>query len=54
MARLTEAERTALKKRVKEIDRQIQNPRLTIEQCDLLRKQREELRKALLNDKAEM
>ena len=52
MSKLTPRERAAIIKRVKEINLKIENPRLTIEQCDRLHKEREELRKKLLIDRA--
>jgi hypothetical protein len=51
MSKLTPRERAALVKRVKEINAKIQNPRLTIAQCDDLHKERELLAKQLLDDR---
>lgn len=52
MGKLSDSQRQAILKRVQAIDRQLQNPRLTIEQCDDLRKERESLRKTLMHDRA--
>ena len=52
MGKLSDSQRQATIKRVQEIDRQLQNPRLTIAQCDELRKEREDLRKKLMHDRA--
>lgn len=52
MTKLTPRERAMIVKRVKQINAEIQNPRLTIEKCDELHKQREELHKQLLDDRA--
>ena len=51
MSKLPPRERAALVKRVKQINVEIQNPRLTIEKCDSLHKEREELEKRLLADR---
>jgi len=51
MSKLPPRERAALLKRVKQINAEIQNPRLTIEKCDALHKEREELEKRLLADR---
>jgi hypothetical protein len=52
MSKLSDSQRQSILKRVQAIDRQLQNPRLTIEQCDTLRKERESLRKTLMHDRA--
>jgi hypothetical protein len=51
MDRLTASQRAAIAKRMKEIKAQIQNPRLTIEEVDLLRKERAQLEKQIMNDR---
>lgn len=52
MNRLTPRERATILKRVKEINAKIQDRNLTIEQCDELHNEREELQKRLLEDRA--
>jgi hypothetical protein len=51
MTTLTAAERTAIIKRVKDLDRRIQDPRLSISRVDELHKRRAELRARLLADR---
>ena len=51
MIKMSPRERAALLKRVKQINQQIQDPRLTIERCDELHKEREDLAKKLLADR---
>lgn len=53
MSTLTPAERAAIVKRVKKLDVEMQNPRLSIERVDELHKERAELRARLLDDRAE-
>ena len=52
MAKLPPRERAAILKRVKEINAKIVDGRLTIERYELLHKEREELQKKLLEDRA--
>jgi hypothetical protein len=52
MSKLTPRERADLVKRVKEINAKIQNPRLTIAQCDELHKERDLLSKQLRDDRS--
>ncbi len=51
MNRLTPVERAAMVKRVKQLDLEMQNPRLSIERVDELHKKRAELRVRLLEDR---
>lgn len=52
MSGLTSRERANIKKRVTQINQQIQDPRLTIARCEELRTEREALAKQLLDDRA--
>jgi hypothetical protein len=52
MAKLPPRERAAILKRVKEINAKIADSQLTIERYDILHKEREELHKKLLEDRA--
>ena len=51
MGRLTATERAAIGRRLKEMKVRIANPRLTIEQQELLRSQRAALQKQIMNDR---
>jgi hypothetical protein len=51
MNKLTPRERAELLKRVKQLNAQIQNPRLSIERVDDLHKQRAQLHARLLDDR---
>lgn len=51
MGKLTPSERDAIAARVREIDRTIENPRLTTSKIDKLVKERIALRKQLLEDR---
>lgn len=51
MGKLTAGQRAAIAKRMKEIKVRIENPRLTIEEVDLLRKERSQLEKQIMNDR---
>ncbi len=53
MNRLTPVERAAMVKRVKQLDVEMQSPRLSIERVDELHKDARELRARLLEDRAE-
>jgi hypothetical protein len=52
MSKLTPRERAATIKRVKELNAQIQNERLSIERIDELHRQRAALQTRLLEDRA--
>jgi hypothetical protein len=52
MSKLTPRERSAIVKRVKELNEKIQNPRLSIERVDDLHRERAALRAQLLEDQA--
>ena len=51
MGRLTTTERAAINTRLKEMKVRIANPRLTIQQLELLRSQRAALEKQIMNDR---
>ena len=51
MGNLTPSQRAAIVKQMKVIKAKIQNPRLTIEEVDLLRKERALLEKQIMNDR---
>lgn len=52
MSALTPYQRASLIKRVKDLDRRLQDPRLSIARVDQLHRQRAELRAQLLADRA--
>jgi hypothetical protein len=51
MSSLTTSQRAAIIKQMKAIKARIENPRLTIEEVDLLRKERGLLEKQIMNDR---